>query len=345
METNLPAAPSYRTYTRIVASKCCCCRKSLTDAVSVSEGIGPICSTRYYDPLFVPTEAQVSEALGLLAFSGLPDTVIDGCLSFKNNARKFSNLLVYFASSVYDQRDEVFKVCKILRALGYTVLADKLEIDRIAARLTDKGDTIEAHIPDKATAAIRRIKGVQPIMVDDLDDDGPLLIDESQPKPPPRKIQAKTGRKLGWIVPMTARAHLECILGVYIPGELVSYGNGVLKPAPRRSWYDLRQFTNPPAPIVPYIPSTMQARMDPPTPVKVDPTLPDPDKFKVITGVNSTILNVTTPYNVAFLGALKKQIPYKDRCWNHVGKYWEVAAIHEATVKSIIATVFPGITV
>jgi len=135
---------SHHVLAQVTASHCCVCRAHLTDAESVERGIGPVCSRRYYDPVHVPTEAQVMDTLGLLAVSNLPDHLIDAFLTLVNNdhtnARKASNLLVYWASAHYADRDEVFKCCALIRSLGYTELADKLEVDRTEAMILDKGD-------------------------------------------------------------------------------------------------------------------------------------------------------------------------------------------------------------
>ena len=111
---------THASITNITATNCCVCRAHLTDAESVEHGIGPICSKKYYNPLHIPTTKMVQEALGLLQASDLPDNIVDAFLKVVNNkrrnARKGSNILVYWASCNYQDRAEVFKCSKIIRA-------------------------------------------------------------------------------------------------------------------------------------------------------------------------------------------------------------------------------------
>ena len=308
---------------QILATHCCVCRAALTDAESIEHSIGPVCSRKYYKPDQNPTPEQVLTALGKLASSGLPDTVIDGILALaknesKVNARGISNLLIHHASLNYDNRVEVFKCAGIMRALGYVELADKLEIDRTAGSIKDNGDTLEAFLPEQGALvrALKQIPGTVPVMVD-VEDEGPLIPDPDAPVRVPLKEQEKRGRKLGWTIPKAGLMHLECVLGVFLHKDLISYGAGDLRTAPRRNQWELYAFTNP--------------RKAAPAPTTVTEGIS-------VTPTTRGMLAVRTPYNGMFIHELKSQIKYGDRHWDPIGKFWEVATQHAATIKTLIQT-------
>jgi SWI/SNF-related matrix-associated actin-dependent regulator 1 of chromatin subfamily A len=89
--------------TRLLATHCAVCSRSLVDAVSVETGIGPICASRYGAPSVEQTEA---------------------------------NRLVYQIAAV-QKGPEVLQALARLRVLGFTTLAD-----RIAARLGAGADLV-----------------------------------------------------------------------------------------------------------------------------------------------------------------------------------------------------------
>lgn len=202
----------YALKARITATHCCICRKELTDAESVEHGIGPVCSRKYYDPDFLPNEKQVMNAIGLLQASGLPEHIIDEFLSCvdnlegaeKNNARKACNLLIYWASCRYYDRDEVFRCSAIIRALGYDTLADKLEIDRTAARIEEKDGFLHVLVGKKYRFVrdLRRIPKIE-------------------------ETGEVSGDKTGWKVPLSEKDHFMAVLGLYYGNELACGGSRV----------------------------------------------------------------------------------------------------------------------
>jgi hypothetical protein len=319
----------------VVATHCCVCRAPLTDAESIEHSIGPVCSRRYYNPQHTPTPEQVQAALGLLAASGLPDVVIDGVLALSNddkaNARGISNLLVKYASLNYDNRTEVLKCSGIMRALGYIELADKLETDRTSAQITIKGDIVEVFAPDQyeIRRALRKIPNIQPLTAA-VEADGPVIADADALPVAPRQEQVKRGRKLGWVIPKAGLAHLECIFGVHLTGELVSYGGGDLRKTPYKSQFDLYQFTNPPAPVQPPAPVSSA------TPAPVAPSAP---KCALITLPNGKIA-VRSPYSARFVAELKVAVPYQDRRWLPADKLWEVTSRHLNVIRTLIQNIY-----
>ena len=300
-------AVDHAALTQMTATHCCVCRANLTDAESVQHGIGPICSKRYYNPLHEPTDHQVKEALGLLAVSGLPDHIIDGFVGLVNNnkveARLGSNLLVYWASCHYDNREEVFRCSAIIRSLGYDDLADKLEIDRTEARIKDNGDgtvTVYAGTKKRFTLDMDKIPGV-------------IRVDGD-----------KIGSKQRWNFPKAGMDHFLCLLGVHYPyklacGDLLPDGLRVWN-IKKKYWRDLRVFRN-------YCQPPLSPQAPPGVPQSPPSGLPSGGVALVVSG---GWVAVYTPYNDPFKSDLKAQIPYKDREWT--GTCWRVKAAHIDTL-------------
>jgi len=280
----------------------------LTDAESVRLGMGPICSQKYYKPDHQPTKQQVRNALGLLAISDLPSHIVDGFIKLVNNdranARKGSNLLVYWASCNYDNRTEVFKCTAIMRELGYDELADKLEIDRTEARVIDNGnDTVTVYVGTKAG------------FMRDMD-----KIPGSN-----KVLQDKIGSKQRWDIPRKELNHFLCVLGIHYYGKLAC---GDLLPCytrvwkiERKYWSDLRKFRQPPS-----VSQTVQT--------------PAPSNGKVIPMDGLALVleggwvGVYTPYNTFFLEGLRNQIRHTDRKWT--GKCWQIKASRIDTVTHLL---------
>lgn len=218
---------------KIVATHCCVCRSPLTDAESIEHGIGPVCSRRYYSPRHTPTQEQVQTTMGLLSASALPNGIVDDFLSVVDNtnvnARAGCNLLVKWASANYDQQKIVFECSGIIRALGYTELADKLENDRTKVTIHVNGGTVEAFTPDKYTMNkdILGIPGAFPIR----NPDGTVMT---------------LGKKIGWSFGKEHLAQFEAILGVHLSGELMC-GTGGIRVIPKRRWSDILAFREPKA--------------------------------------------------------------------------------------------------
>lgn len=297
---------------RITATHCCVCRKELTDAESVELGLGPVCSRRYYDPLHQPTEQEVKEALGLLAVSGLPDRIVEEFVRQVNNdrtnARQGCNLLVYWASCHYHDREEVFKCSAIIRALGYTKLAEKLETDRTVASIRDVGDRVEVFVPDQHSFRrdLMQVSGIVPIQ--DTTD---------TPTGRPVGAQAKVGSKLGWSFPKTSMPHFECILGIHYGGDLASTPSGVFQ-IPRHRRWELDSYLHP-----------AKAHTGASHGIRLTPT------------ADGHRIEVHTPFMAAFKDELKLMVPWKERTWT--GSCWEVDLKHQATVTALIQKHF-GVT-
>ena len=303
---------SHNILAQMTATNCCVCRARLTDAESVQAGLGPVCSKRYYNPLHEPDAEMLKEALGLLAISGLPDHIVDGFISLvandHANARKGSNLLVYWASCCYDNRDEVFRCAAIIRALGYTELADKLEIDRTAVHMTVSGTELVAYVGSKGQ------------FEKDMSFVVGAVKDES----------SKVGSKVRWAVPLSEKDHFLCVLGVSYGGKLgcgdnPNGGPERVWPIPHKRWFDLKPFRQPkPAPQATtsgggFTPGDICINLGP-----------------------GGMLEVKTPYSAAFVQDLKIMVPHRDRRWDGAARHWRVRATYFTTVATLIGQHYPG---
>ena len=314
---------------QIVATHCCVCRAELTDPVSIQSAIGPVCSRKFYRDELIPTAEQVDAAVGLLAAADvdekLPAHIIDACLGFvkedKANGRKISSLLLYFASAHYAEREIVFRCAGVIRALGYTELADKLEIDRVRAIVRETDEAYECYLPHKHDfmKGLRVIPGLEPLMItEEIEDNRP--IKDPNDVPATQQVQGKVGSKFGWKIPKVHLPHLECLLGVHFEGELISYGNGRIKTIPYRPRHALRAFTNPAALI--------GSRQVPPVPVASADVKMVPD--------GKGNVRLTSPKNYQFVAEMKAQIPYRDRRFEWNGTYWEINARHVAVLTALV---------
>jgi len=305
---------THEAIAQITATRCCVCKAHLTDAESVEHGIGPTCSSRYYNPLHEPSDQQVKDALGLLAVSGLADHILDGFVKLVNNdkanARAGSNLLVYWASAHYDNRSEVFKCTAIICALGYTDLADKLEIDRTEARVTDmENGILTVYVGTKGPfkRELSKIPGIVPM------------------------TQDKVGAKERWDIPEGQLDHFILVLGLFYANKLAC---GDRLPGGQRvwtigktTWQQLSRYRNPPPPPVPQAPTTPPQRAPQPS-----ETIIPPGSLGLV--LSGGWVEIYVPYNAGFKDALKNSVTYSARKWT--GKCWKVKAQHIDTVTHLL---------
>jgi hypothetical protein len=294
--------------TLITASHCCVCRKGLEDAESVQLGIGPVCSRRYYDPSHTPTETDVLNAMGLLhkgvTEGKFPSELIDELRKLKDNARQFSNCLVLFTSANYDKRGTVLACADIIRTLGYNIMADKLEVDRVKVRIVEAGDNLLVHTANvqKARKSLSRIPGAACNL-------------------------EKEGHKIGWTIPKDQEEYLMIVLGIHFGRELMVTDKGI-SAIRKRSYYDLRRFLNPPRPAGP-VTVTTTGDSSSSAVLRVDV-----HDGEVSIDIGTQWLRVRTPYYAPFKDALKDAIPYSDRKWEGC---WLVKPHHLEKVKALVA--------
>ena len=132
----------------LTATNCICCGRDLVDAESVEQGIGPICRGKYASNI-VFTEDMVVKAMTEIArsqevFSPEQRMLMVALSEQTEGHRKLANYLIKFCSVIRDQKNIIFKVTPILRSLGYEILADKIEIDRVTA--TIKADPNDSNL-------------------------------------------------------------------------------------------------------------------------------------------------------------------------------------------------------
>ncbi len=304
----------YRDVVRIVASHCCVCRRELTDASSVQNGIGPICSTKYYSDAHVPSEDEILHATGSLAVSALPDEIIDAVLVQidKSNGRQACNILVYYASAHYEDRDIIFKVASIVRDFGYDELANKLEEDRTKVSIR-KGDD----------------NGTDIIIVGVSQDKYAARLDFLKVKG--SRQMSKESRKYRFAFPADDKTKLlvECILGYHYGSLLATVGEGFLGKdrtgithVPRKTWADLEAFRKPKTPGVTATVATTSSGNGGAVRI-VDP------------GGNGRI-EFWSPWNGAWLSDMKDQINYRKRRWNN--SCWTFERSEIGTVKALALT-------
>ena len=125
-------------------TNCCVCQRPLEDAQSVTDGIGPICSSRYGYSSHVPTQAAIQAALGHLALLPIAADmqVMNYLLANKNDERKFANILVAYCSHLTSKGKDadVFQYTDAIEALGLNKLAEQLRISRCDIRIVNNCD-------------------------------------------------------------------------------------------------------------------------------------------------------------------------------------------------------------
>jgi len=290
--------------TTITASHCCICRHTLTDAVSVNRGMGPICSKRYYEVEHVITDEMVMDALGCVAASQLENPVKMAAKHLKGKPREFANVLVKWASAHYDQRDVVFDVADAVGALGFTGLATRLREDRTKVHMrehpTDKGFlTIHTAKDWKFSRYMRRIPKVT--------------------------TAPKVGRYEGWQFPLTAKQAVLTVLGHVFPEQWATLlgSTGRLS---RKGYYDVQQAIE-----VLYPPK--------PAPKPNHPVLSGlvNQSFNGILRAltDGKTLEIHTPgWNGQWLDAFKALVPHRQRRWN--GSYWTCNVAYRGEVAKLV---------
>jgi len=288
---------SWRDVVRIVATHCCVCRRELTDAVSVENGIGPVCSAKYYSNTHVPTEEQILHATGSLQVADLPDAVIDAVLDEfdRRNARQACNILVYYASAHYDDRDTVFKISAVIRDLGYTDLSDKLEEDRTKVVLRTGDDN-----------------GVKVIIVG-LSQEKWNARTEMLKVPGARRL-AKEGGKYRYLFPPDDKTRLlvECLLGFHYGNLLATVEKGFLgrdrtgiTHIPRRTWSDLEAFRRPQTAGTTSVATTTSGKGG---------------AVRIVDPGGQSRIEFWSPFDQTWLADMKDKVGYRRRKWT--GSCW-----------------------
>ena len=308
--------------TKILATNCCACNRSLKDADSVELGIGPICRSRYTKNVPTPTAEQLATALGLVQVANFPMHVTQAILSHKKNARKVNNLLVKWASANYRDRDIVLSVTPIVRALGYEALANKLESDRsVVSVVTVDASKLNSYIPQSNTLHVK----------------GPFDWDtQKEFRTIPGARYQRYGRDKGWYMEPKCAELALAILGQYFDGELCSVDE---TDEDTLDW-------NPKAKKAVALTKTTAAQVQvirdalfPPAPSNGNgnnggrKTTTNGKSIEVVVE-NGRVLTFT-PYNTAFISDVKA---LRGRKWHPDRKCWSVPSDKDAAIRQLIQT-------
>ena len=128
----------------LAQSKCCVCNTSLRDAKSVELDIGPVCRTNvhYTDP--ANPNPNMAIVFGTVAKAKVDNLVFQYIVANKDDPRMLNNILVAYSTYLMGQSRgaEIRNLTPAMRELGYSVLADKLELDRTEHKFLDLGNGI-----------------------------------------------------------------------------------------------------------------------------------------------------------------------------------------------------------
>lgn len=126
----------------LAQSKCCVCNTALRDAKSVELGIGPTCreNMHYKDP--ANPNANMAVVFGAVAKAKVDNLVFQYLIANKGDPRMLNNILVAYSTYLMGQSRgiEIRNLTPAMRELGYTILADKLEVDRTEHKFLDVGN-------------------------------------------------------------------------------------------------------------------------------------------------------------------------------------------------------------
>jgi len=110
----------------LTATLCAVCGQGLRDAVSVTRGMGPVCSREHYDIDFPITDTMVADALGILFASNLEAPVKLAAKALKDKPRDLCNVLIWWASAHLNNTDVVLDCAEIMSALGFETLGARV---------------------------------------------------------------------------------------------------------------------------------------------------------------------------------------------------------------------------
>jgi len=287
---------------QLTATDCCCCGASLTDAVSVNRGIGPVCSSKHYEIDFPITKYMVENALGTLQASSLDKLVKRAAKALKTKPRDLCNVLIWWSSAHLDETATVLDCAEIVTCLGFDDLGDRLRERNTNVIVTKDGDD-HFIIRCRSKMSVRRnmaaVKGASAV--------------------------GRLGRfKYGWRVANTDKALVWTILGEDFGNEFATVpdtatASKVVK-IDLMSWWQVRD--------------ALRAANTPAAPANTP--LPN-----IVRPGQAGWLEVHTPNrNFAFISELKAKVNYKDRTWNRDKVCWTVRARFETNLRALVKTHF-----
>lgn len=148
---------------KLVATHCAACGRPLVDATSVDYGIGPTCRKKYqYEDALEITEEVAENVRATLASVPNQDLQekIEEALN-EDDSRWAANLLVHHIAH-YQKDPESMGAIRLIRALGYESLADRIEKrikPKIQVMVENGRIEVESPYSETFVACIREIKG------------------------------------------------------------------------------------------------------------------------------------------------------------------------------------------
>ena len=296
----------------LAATDCCVCGTALRDAVSVTRGIGPVCSRKHYEIDFTTlTVAMVEDALGILHASGLDKPVKLAAKALKAKPRDLCNVLVWWASAHLDETDVVLDCAAVVTALGFESLGDRLRERNTNVIISSVPDSTDFIVRCRAKSNVRR---------------NMRSVKEATP------VEREGRFKYGWRFPATRKGLVWTILGEDFGGQWATVpadkASKVVKVDNATAW-DVRKAFK-----AAYPPKTSRAAA--PKPLIVRP------------GKLAGTVEAFTPYrDFAFTSAFKAAVPWnrdplKGRTWDRDRECWTAPARYEAQVRKLVAEHFNG---
>lgn len=295
----------------LTSTHCAACGLPLRDAVSVTRGIGPECSRKHYEVSHTIEVEMVEEALGHLFASGLAEPVKSAARSLKNNPRDLCNILLWWSSAHLDQSEVVLDCAKVVTALGFVSLGERLR-----ERNTD---VIFSEAPDGSRDIILRCRSRARLLFQ------MKRVREATPV-------SREGRfKFGWRFPAARKDLVWTILGeefgdrwATVPPSIPGGTSEVIKIPARTSW-DVRAAFR-----LAYPPEKRAGA---------------PKKDEIVRPGKPGWLEVHTPHrNFAFVSEFKAAIPHQSRSWSYDQMCWRVESHFENTTRTLVAKHFHGAT-
>ena len=150
------------TWAPKVATHCAACGRTLTDAVSIEKGIGPVCRKKYlYEDAYPIDKDTAFQLTVFLTDSAIPEELAakigEACLD--DNSRRAANLLVHAAST--EGPRAAIEATHALRLLGYEALANRAQQRLAKVHITVEGTFFIVQTPFDPLFLIevRRIPG------------------------------------------------------------------------------------------------------------------------------------------------------------------------------------------
>lgn len=140
--------------TKLLATHCACCGRSLLDAVSVEAGVGPECRKRhgYSAAQAEPDWAEVIRlsddlvAVAEIFPHGSPEASEAAWRLGGLETRRVANLAVH-RIAIAQRGPVALQLASVVRALGFTRLADRVEERLVQVRIELAGDEYVVHAP------------------------------------------------------------------------------------------------------------------------------------------------------------------------------------------------------